>query len=69
MFFGFQNVLISKFGCEKLFFTFTHISVIESCDKMLISDTQGRKSSHCKIKTRKKGKERKYVSWGKNGSL
>lgn len=60
MCFGFENVLISK-----LFFTFTHISMIDSCDKMLISDTQGRKRSQWKTKTRKKGKETKHVSWGK----
>lgn len=36
MFFGFENVLICKFGSAKLFFAFTHISMIESCDKTLI---------------------------------
>lgn len=44
--------------------TFMHISVIESCDKTLISDAQGRKFSHSKIKI--KSKERKnFISWGK----
>lgn len=45
--------------------TFMHISVIESCDKTLISDAQGRKFSHSKI-TKIKSEERKNsISWGK----
>lgn len=54
---------------SKSFFTCTCRSVIESCDKTLVSDTQRRKSSDCKIKTRKKDKEGKYVSQDKNSSL
>lgn len=45
----------------------TYMSVIENCDKTLISDTQGRIFSDLKIKIRRKGKERKnYISWGKD---
>lgn len=54
---------------SKSFFTCTCRSVIESCDKTLVSDAQRRKSSDCKIKTRKKDKEGKYVSQDKNSSL
>lgn len=45
----------------------TYISVIENCDKTLISDTQGRIFSDLKIKIGRKGKERKNdISWGKD---